>query len=134
MTVKIVSYNKPPLYVDAAGTARLQLVDPPPPPAVVARKTLVDMVHVLDDTLADRGKLYGVFKEQAAIIQDIKAIMRNTKRWGDMRNDQREALEMIISKIARILNGDPDYVDSWHDIAGYARLVEDRLIKEVKKV
>ena len=36
---------------------------------------------------------------------------------------------MILHKLARILNGDPNYVDSWHDIAGYAILVED-IIKE----
>lgn len=34
---------------------------------------------------------------------------------------------MIQHKIARILNGDPDYVDNWVDIAGYAKLVADRL-------
>ena len=27
----------------------------------------------------------------------------------------------------RILNGDPDYHDSWHDIVGYAQLVADEL-------
>lgn len=31
---------------------------------------------------------------------------------------------MIQHKIGRILNGDPAYADSWHDIAGYATLVE----------
>ena len=36
---------------------------------------------------------------------------------------------MIASKIARIVNGDPDYADNWHDIAGYARLVEKELEK-----
>jgi len=34
---------------------------------------------------------------------------------------------MIAHKIGRILNGDPDYQDSWHDIIGYARLVERQL-------
>ena len=42
-------------------------------------------------------------------------------------DDQLEALDMIAHKIARIINGDPDYADSWHDIAGYAKLVADRL-------
>ena len=37
---------------------------------------------------------------------------------------------MIFHKIGRIVNGDPNYADSWHDIAGYAKLVEDRLNKE----
>jgi len=34
---------------------------------------------------------------------------------------------MIAHKIGRIINGDPDYDDSWVDIAGYAKLVSDRL-------
>lgn len=34
---------------------------------------------------------------------------------------------MIAHKIARILNGDPDYDDSWVDIAGYATLVVKKL-------
>ena len=34
---------------------------------------------------------------------------------------------MICHKIGRIVNGDPDYADSWIDIAGYAKLVADRL-------
>jgi len=47
-----------------------------------------------------------------------------------LNNDQREALEMIAHKIARILNGDPNYADNWIDIAGYATLVANRLEKE----
>ena len=34
---------------------------------------------------------------------------------------------MVAHKIGRILNGDPNYIDSWHDIIGYTRLVEQRL-------
>jgi len=44
--------------------------------------------------------------------------------------DQDEALDMIAHKIGRIVNGDPDYEDSWRDIAGYATLVADRLLKD----
>ena len=53
--------------------------------------------------------------------------MQATDRWLNLADDQREALEMIAHKIGRILNGDPDYDDSWVDIAGYAQLVADRL-------
>jgi len=41
--------------------------------------------------------------------------------------DQWEALEMIMSKVSRLLTGDSHKVDSWVDIAGYATLVADRL-------
>ncbi len=45
----------------------------------------------------------------------------------------KESLEMNMHKVARILNGDPTYLDNWHDIIGYTRLVEKRLEKELLK-
>jgi hypothetical protein len=51
-----------------------------------------------------------------------------------MKSSQKESLEMIMHKVARILNGDPNYSDSWHDIAGYAKLIDDVLIKENAEV
>jgi hypothetical protein len=47
----------------------------------------------------------------------------------ELDSDQLEALDMIAHKIARILNGDPNYADNWIDIAGYATLVANRLEK-----
>jgi len=38
---------------------------------------------------------------------------------------------MVVHKISRILNGNPNNIDSWHDIVGYASLVEKRLNGEV---
>ncbi len=58
--------------------------------------------------------------------------MRTREGWIRLSFSQREALEMIAHKIGRILNGDPDYADSWHDIAGYAKLVEDELNEKIK--
>jgi hypothetical protein len=83
----------------------------------------------IQSTLAERGKRYGTFTGHAEIAQQLKGVMRKYEaaRACDLDPDQREALEMIAHKIARILNGDPNYHDSWHDIAGYAKLVADRL-------
>ena len=78
-------------------------------------------------TLNERGNRYGKFKGHADISQAIKSVMFNSRQDLELAADQREALEMIAHKIARIINGDPDYVDSWVDIAGYAKLVADRL-------
>lgn len=80
------------------------------------------------DTLDERGRRYGTFTGHAAVTQDLKAAMRRAARWSSLAPDQTEALEMIAHKIGRVLNGDPDYHDSWHDIAGYATLVADRLV------
>jgi hypothetical protein len=46
-----------------------------------------------------------------------------------LASDQKEALDMIVHKIARILNGNPNVHDHWHDIAGYATLIANRLEK-----
>ena len=78
-------------------------------------------------TLSERGKSYGVYSEQAKITQNINTAMRNSKNWNRLTADKADALEMIALKIARILNGDPEYKDSWHDIQGYAKLIEDTL-------
>ena len=56
--------------------------------------------------------------------------MRGVLGWETLSFDAAEALDMIQHKIARILNGDPNYIDSWTDIIGYARLVEKRLTSD----
>jgi hypothetical protein len=78
-------------------------------------------------TLNERGARYGKFKDHAYITQKLKGVMFSYRPRDQMTDDQVEALEMIAHKIGRILNGDPDYTDSWIDIAGYAMLVADRL-------
>jgi hypothetical protein len=82
-----------------------------------------------DVILEERGNRYGKFSGQAEISQRLKGVVREfeAKRGCDLAPDQREALEMVMHKIARIINGDPNYHDSWADIAGYAKLVADRL-------
>lgn len=84
----------------------------------------------INGTLAQRGSRYGTFKGHAEITQALKAKMAEHPGWRKLAPDQCEALEMIAHKIGRILNGDPNYSDSWHDIAGYAALVDKRLSGE----
>ena len=79
--------------------------------------------------LAERGKRYGEFHCHAYIAQNLKRAMHEMGWWIELDDDQKEALEMIQHKIARILNGDPSYADNWIDIAGYATLVANRLEK-----
>jgi hypothetical protein len=83
----------------------------------------------INETLAVRETRYGEYIEVAAIAQNLKFVMQQSANWNQLEADQMESLDMIANKIARILNGDPNYDDSWHDIAGYATLVADRLRK-----
>jgi len=81
----------------------------------------------IDKILDERGARYGKFEDHAKIVQALKEKMYLHAGWHRLQPDQKEALEMVAHKIGRILNGDPNYGDSWDDIAGYAKLVGDRL-------
>lgn len=85
------------------------------------------MTNTVDATLEERGSRYGDFEGHAKITQGIKRAMAESPNWISLSDDKKEALEMVAHKIGRILNGDPDYHDSWHDIIGYTRLVESTL-------
>lgn len=88
--------------------------------------------HDVSATLAERGKRYGEFAGHAEVTQILKAIVQKRLKARNkfLAPDQQEALDMIFHKIGRIINGDANYDDSWIDIAGYAKLVADRLRKE----
>jgi hypothetical protein len=81
----------------------------------------------LGKDLKERDGRYGKFAHKATIAQQLKRLMRAHGGWELLTNDKREALEQIATKIARILNGDPEYQDSWYDISGYAKLIADGL-------
>ena len=83
----------------------------------------------IDETLDARAQDYGKFKDGAALMQAMKRTLADHARMHNktFADDQWEALEMIVHKIGRIVNGNPDKVDHWVDIAGYAKLIADRL-------
>jgi len=83
----------------------------------------------VDATLDARAVDYGKFIEGAEVMQMLKRVVQNalSNRDKTLAHDQAESLDMIIHKIGRIINGNPDVVDHWLDIAGYAQLVADRL-------
>lgn len=83
----------------------------------------------VDNVVDERAITYGKFENLAEVSQRFKdslhyfLITRNKY----LAPDQQEAMELIFHKFARIVNGDPDHIDNWKDIAGYATLVADRL-------
>ena len=86
----------------------------------------------ISQTLEERGTRYGSYESHARITQRIKEAMADSPNWQNLDHDMKETLEMVAHKIGRILNGDPFYHDSWHDIIGYTKLVADRLVQEVE--
>lgn len=87
-------------------------------------------VENIDATLSERGKRYGPFQGHAHVTQEIKKAMQRHSGWKNLNSSQVEALEMIAHKIGRIINGDPNYDDSWRDIAGYSTLIVKQLAGE----
>lgn len=81
----------------------------------------------IEKTLAERGATYGEFPEHARITQEIKRVMQSSPKWQFISDDKKEALEMVAHKMGRILNGDPEYKDSWVDIEGYVHLISQTL-------
>lgn len=81
----------------------------------------------IDDTLAERGARYGDFTDHARVAQALQNALRVPAGWQACSDVQKQALTVICDKMARIVTGDPNYADNWHDVQGYSKLVEDRL-------
>ena len=78
----------------------------------------------MTDILDEREKTHGDFYRVAGTAQELKDVMRRGKNWKILDDTERETLEMIASKVGRILSGNPHEIDHWRDIAGYATLIE----------
>lgn len=85
----------------------------------------------VDATLADRQATYGSFEDVACVTQDLLSVLKRTG-FDSLPKPHKEAFHMICSKMGRIVNGDFNHLDSWHDIGGYAKLIEDMIKKEMK--
>lgn len=84
---------------------------------------LVNPIDAADDP---RHAQHGTFSVRAGLAQAIKADMRRFYG-GRLAGDQKQALDEIAGKISRICCGDANDPEHWDDIAGYAKLVADRL-------
>ena len=80
----------------------------------------------VENTLAERGARYGSFEEHATIAQAIQEAFRiYPEKWEKLPPVIKQGFTTLADKIARTLNGDEYYDDNYHDIGGYAKLMED---------
>ena len=82
---------------------------------------------MIEETLEQRGSEYGDWSIQASVSQGLKEIIRIGP--SNLNRPQMESIDLILMKISRIVVGNPDNIDSWTDIIGYATLA----IKEIEK-
>jgi hypothetical protein len=87
------------------------------------------------DIIQDRDKTHAPsdkFRQLAETAQTLKTIVRSglieTDKFLD--EDMMEAIDLICTKIARIVHGDSKHIDHWLDIAGYSQLIINRLQSE----
>lgn len=80
--------------------------------------------------LQERSATHGDFEHYAAVAQSLKAALAGGERWAHMPSAQREALEAVMGKLARIVTGDPDFLDHYRDIVGYTQRAMDYTAKQ----
>ena len=75
----------------------------------------------IQDVLNDRAKTHGDFEDYAETMAKLTEAVELCE--PVLSAVQKQALFMILSKISRIVNGNPNVVDHWVDIVGYTTLV-----------
>lgn len=82
-----------------------------------------NQIESVEEVLKDRTKTYGSFNSNALCTQEMYKVALCGESNHKLMSIHKEAIHMILHKISRIVNGDPNYDDSWVDISGYATLV-----------
>ncbi len=84
---------------------------------------------MVNETLERRGDVYGRYdmgiRAKAKIMDELQNL-RKVNNLPELSTEDYLMVYDIVNKLTRIAVS-PDHLDSWHDIAGYATLVENRL-------
>lgn len=80
--------------------------------------------------LQERSATHGDFEHYAVISQRLKHALSAGANWEAMDVVQREALEAVAGKLARIVTGDSNFLDHYRDIIGYTQLAMDYTAKQ----
>ncbi len=84
----------------------------------------------LGAVLDHRGNTHGDFEHGAVISQRLKCALAAGASWDAMDVVQREALEAVVGKLARIVAGDPYFLDHYRDVIGYTQLAMNYTAKQ----
>ena len=87
-------------------------------------------MNKVNETLDDREEEYGRYRDLAQLLEAIINVYNTSENYRRLLPYQRVALYMDAMKTVRILNGNYNNIDSWHDKAGYSELVVKELRKE----
>ena len=91
-------------------------------------RELLDRNLGVDTLIDEREKTHGSFKKTSRVSQGLKLVLKDDlTTYNTLTKIQKEGLDMICSKLSRIVSGNPNEKDHWDDIAGYATLVGESL-------
>jgi hypothetical protein len=76
----------------------------------------------IEKILAERGETYGPYSRVSKTAQGLKDHFRQDEDWQYLLPQERESIDLICTKLARLLHGGGDKTDTLNDIAGYAKL------------
>lgn len=82
-----------------------------------------------DGLINTRAATHGSYHHQAALAASLKRFLRAEPHYDKLLLQHQEALDMIMTKISRIIWGNPNHRDHWDDIAGYATLASRECLK-----
>lgn len=85
------------------------------------------MTKTTEELLIERGRTHGEYSEHARCTQNIMRALQAECMWDKLSDIQKESLHMFAHKMGRIVTGNPNIHDHWDDIAGYAKLVSQRI-------
>ena len=88
---------------------------------------------MIEKVLDERASRYGTFANHAEISQSLQEVLWDAPNWHKMPLDTRQAFVVICDKMARALNGDPEYDDNFVDIIGYSTLVLNRIKADARE-
>jgi hypothetical protein len=75
-----------------------------------------------EELLSERHTTHGSFRQNACVAQQLKAVFRSAPGWSGLDDRQRESLDLIATKVGRILSGQGSFAEHWNDAAGYCQL------------
>ena len=65
---------------------------------------------------------HGSYSDNARIAQNLKAMLHGEDAWAGLEPWQQESLDMICSRMGRILAGNPAHPKHWFGIVNFANL------------
>jgi len=79
----------------------------------------------INETFKSRGETHGDYYQQCSLAEELKkAIRKHMPNPQFFRPTELHSLDLICTKISRIVTSTKRDPDHWHDIVGYATLIE----------